>query len=904
MPTHARMIWAVFKRNFLAYFINPTGYVFITVFILLGAMAGFWQSAFFLNNLANLDQLSGFYPILLLFFVPALTMNVWAEERKQGTDELLFTLPGRDVDIVLGKYLAVLGIYTVAIVFSLSHLVILAWLGDPDVGLMFATYLGFWLTGAALLAVGMVASMLTANATVAFILGALFCAFFVFVEKVEFIFGARGSELVGNLSIAPHFRSFGDGVLPLSGFVYFIALAVVMLYLNVVLLGRRHLGGGAGAAARAVHWIIRAASLAVIGIAVGVLLARSGVAVDATAERLHTLQPQSRALIEAIPEDRPVYIQAYVSKDVPEAFVQVRKNVLNLLHRFDDMAGDRIQLAVYETEPFSERAAEAAENYTIVPEKVMNVEAGRRTAADVFLGLVFTSGPEEFVIPFFDRGLPVEYELARSIRVVSQAAKKKLGIVTTDAKLFGGFDFETMGSTPQWSFVEELKKQYDVVEVAAAGPYPADVDALLALMPSSLAQEEMEALEAAILSGTPTLLLDDPLPMFSPPLSPLLPKDAGRNPFMQQRQGPAPPKGDFAALLRSIGLSWRSTSIVWSAFNPHPGIADAPPEIVFVCESRDNARPFSAQSPISSGLQEVVMLYPGAVRGDVEIPGAHLTKTPLLATGALSGTTDWNSLIRQDFFGIQFNPNARRMQTADAYVLAMHVTGTLPAAEDEPAEGEDEGGGEAGRPRPINVVVVADSDVVSETFFNLRRQGFQDLNFDNVTFALNCIDVLAGDESFVALRKHRPEHRTLSRVEELNKVYVDQQRAETEAAEAKATAQLAQAQEQLNQKVQAVRERTDLDQQAQAIMLRNLEKVENRRLDVVEATIEQEKERRIAKAYADMKTATAGIQRRIKWWAAILPPIPTLLLAMIFFAYRYNREKVGVPERQLVRTKS
>ena len=879
---NTEFILALVKRDLWKYFTNPTGYVFITLFIFMSAAAAFWQDRFFLNNLANLDHLNDLFPYLLVFFVPALTMAVWAEERKNATDELLLTLPATSLEVVLGKYVAVLGVYAASLALSLSHVLVLFWLGSPDLGLVIGNYFGYFLVGMALIALGMLASCLTANATIAFVLGSLFCATLVFLDQVAGLVSPWLARAVAPLGVVHHFQDFARGVISFSGLLFFLSIASIALFVNVLLVDRRHWPNELEGRPTWIHHSVRAVAMAIGALAMVVLLGRTGLRLDTTSERLHSMSRETRQLIGTLEADRPVFIQAFISPEVPESQVQSRTNLLDMLREFDALGGSTIQVRIEDTEPFTEVAREAREKFGIVPREIPVLASARAGFASVFMGLAITRGAEEQVIPFMDRGLSSEYELARSIRVVARTERKKVGVLDTEIKLFGGLDFQTFQSTPPWPVVEELKKQYEVVQVSKGSEYPADLDGLMVALPSSLPQAELDRLESFIQSGKPTLLMVDPLPLANLGLAPVERPGADRNPF--QQQGPPPEeKGDIQGLVSRLGIRWDASAIVWDSYNPHPDLEYLPPEVVFVGRGSGNPDSFNAANPASAGLQEAVLLYPGLLES-AGLEGVEFT--PLLTTGTSSGRFSYFQMIQRNFFGAQLNRNLPHRPDPMSYVLAAHVRKT-PATDSEVEGSENASSAEGG----LNVVVIADLDFISEQFFQIRQQGPANLNFDNVNLFLNSMDTLIGDESFIALRNKRVRHRTLTRVEAQTQDFITRRVAEEQEAEAEADKALADAQQRLNERVAEVSQRSDLDQRTKQIMARNLQEVENRRFEVLKSNIESRKEGKVAASKENMEAQLRRIQSGIKTFAVLLPPIPVIVMGILIFLRRQKRER-------------
>ena len=868
------VVRAVAKRDLRLYFSNPSGYVFVTLFIFLSAAAAFWQRRFFLNNLANLDQLNNYFPYLLLLFIPALTMGVWADERKQGTDELLLTLPASDFDIVLGKFLGVVGVYSISLVLSFSHVLVLVWLGHPDPGVLAANYLGYWLLGVSLIPVGMLASLLTSNVTVAFILGAVFCSVPITIAAAADLFADKIGKWVAPLGVNVHFFEFAGGVIPLSGLLYFASVTGFFLYLNVLLVSRRHWPRRTAGGPIGMHYAARAIASLVTLVALNVLVSRLSVRVDASAEGLHSLSEATRRLLDELPANQPIFIQAFVSPDVPELFVQTRENLLDVLQEVDSRAHGKVQVLISETTPYSREARTARERFGITPTVVTDVDDPQAATEGVFLAVAVDGGAEEQVIPFMDRGLSPEYEIARAIRVVARASRKRVGIVTTDAQLLGGIDGVTGEGRPAWAVVRELAKQYDLVQISPATPIVGKVDALLVAQPSTLLQYEMDNVRKAILDGLPALILVDPVTALNMRLSPAAPMAATVNPYTGQTPQMRKNVGDIQRWLSDLGVSWPPTRIVWDTFNPHPDMAQLPPEVVFVGKGSGSSAPFNERNIATLGLQEIMLLYGGYL---APADASKFRFEPLLRTGPSSGTVSYFQLVEPSpeggvlNTGLRPEPDAAKKQE---WVLAAQVQ-SLP-----------------GRGR-VNEIVIADMDFISDQFFEIRSQGASNAAFDNITFFLNSLDVLSGDLSFVELRKHLVHQRTLERVEAQTRAFTERRTQEEQQAERDAQKALADAQAREVARIDEIRVRTDVNDQAKQTMVRNVEAVEKRKLEVLSANIDLAEQAKIQTIRENMEAQVQGIRDAIRTAAVVVPPLPIFALGIFTFVRRQRREREG-----------
>ncbi len=227
----------IYRREIRSYFNSAVAYVVIVVF--LAIVGWYFSNNLFLMNTASMRIVFELVPLVFLFFVPAVTMRLLAEEKKSGTLELLTTKPVRDVEIVLGKFLAAWTLLAATLAPTLIWLVTLMLLGSPDLGPVAAGYLGLMLTGGVYIAIGIFASSLTENQIVAFLIGLVIVLAFFLADKVLLYVPGFLAPTIEYLGIDYHFSSIARGVIDSRDIVYFGSILGFALLMATASLERR-----------------------------------------------------------------------------------------------------------------------------------------------------------------------------------------------------------------------------------------------------------------------------------------------------------------------------------------------------------------------------------------------------------------------------------------------------------------------------------------------------------------------------------------------------------------------------------------------------------------------------------------------------------------------------------------
>jgi len=233
---------AVFRREFASYFATPLAPVFLVIFLALAAAFTFQLGGFYQGGQANLQAFFRFHPWLYLLLAPAVAMRLWAEERKSGTLELLLTLPLAPWQAVLGKFLAAWAFLGLALALTFPMWITVAWLGEPDHGVIAAGYVGSWLMAGAFLAVGGALSAATRSQVVAFVLTVLITLLLLLAGLPMALDWVRGwaaqpvVDALAGLSFLSHFQAISRGVLDLRDVVFFLLCIAAWLAATVVVI--------------------------------------------------------------------------------------------------------------------------------------------------------------------------------------------------------------------------------------------------------------------------------------------------------------------------------------------------------------------------------------------------------------------------------------------------------------------------------------------------------------------------------------------------------------------------------------------------------------------------------------------------------------------------------------------
>ena len=422
----------VARRELAAFFGSPVAYIFIGTFLAVSLFVFFWVDAFFARNIADARPLFEWMPILLIFLCAALTMRMWSEERRAGTLETLLTLPVATPKLVLGKFLAALGLVAAALALTLPLPITVWLLGPLDWGPVVGAYLATLLLAAAYLSIGLFVSARTDNPIVALIGATLVCALFYLLGSpaLTSLVGHGGGEILRLLGSGARFESITRGVIDLRDLYYYLSLVGAFLALTVYSLERLRWAEPEANPRHHRRWTL------ITGLTVANLVAANlwmqgitGVRADLTEGRLYSLSEATHTYLDQLQE--PLLIRGYFSAETHPLLAPLVPQLRDLLEEYQVAGKGKVRVEIVDPQQSPELEREAGEQYGIRPVAFQTASKYQAAVVNSYFDILIKYGDQYETLGFQD---------------------------LIDVKVHGEMDLEVRLRNPEYDLTRTLKK--------------------------------------------------------------------------------------------------------------------------------------------------------------------------------------------------------------------------------------------------------------------------------------------------------------------------------------------------------------------------------------------------------------------------------------------------------------
>ena len=735
------MIWAVLLHELRQHAYSSTMPVFICGFLLFLIGGIFFIGNFLDSNLATLDLQWQFLVWISILLVPALAMRSFDGYKRSGSVDLLLSLPLPPVVFIIGKWMSGAVVLLAMLLLTFPMVVTIAFLGQPDWGVVCSGYFGAALLLLSLYAVAILAAAICKEKVSAFLLGiALVLGLLVCdIERSLLIFLPDQMEELISYSyvLSPRywFREIVSGDVTLASIMYFLFLSVGSLGIasRQFAVLRQPTGGSASAVLGSLAmFIVVVATVA----SVTALVSRIDIGIDASAQRQFTLNEQTVNIVRDAPPKTK--IQFFFNKslsEVPQMIRQHRERVERLLKRMQRVGNGRIEVDFIALSDDTEEAELA---------QMDGVAAVPMSSGDtLYLGAVFKVGDKKLAINYFDykRAALLEYDVALQISNLSREATPRIGVLSSFLKPKNATEPHS-----SFSILEELKNQYDVTVIPHfAEALPKDIDVLVVIDTPILRRGMLVAIDKHIAGGSGTLLLVDPYQRMNEANASLAiqaSKDGEINTLID--------------LLSFYGVEMAGDKIVGDDLNPSLVRSSSGKAYPFPYWMELGPNNISKDHPASLLLNKLLF----ADAGHFEIAAENKAVHSIVYTSTQTAELAKHEIKKQaaEQLAAHFVPESHRPRN-----LVVYIDGPV-----EPAFGD---GGVEVNSRNASLFAVADADWIYNGYSMSEAQVGgatmpRPIN-DNFSLFLNIVEYLAGDERLLAIRSNGNPVRSFERVEEM-----------------------------------------------------------------------------------------------------------------------------------------